>query len=155
MKLTPETVTLFLVTLAESCQVRKACDAAGISAYTAYRWRKEHPDFLDAWDEALKAGLYLLESEAHRRAFDGVDEPIYQQGVQVGTVRKYSDTLAMFLLKSHDPAKYRDNARMEVTGAEGGPVEFAQVDDAAAASRLATIMSAAQARKAQGDEGGE
>ena len=32
------------------------------------------------------------------------------------TVKEYSDTLAIFLLKAHAPDKYRDNSKVEVTG---------------------------------------
>jgi len=144
MKLTPEKLTAFLAVLAETCQVRKACAAVSISAYTAYKWRKELPEFAADWDEALKAGLYSLESEAHRRAFEGTDKPVFHQGAVCGTVREYSDTLAIFLLKSHDPAKYRENTRMELTGADGGPV---QMDDKAASARLAQLLAMAQQRK--------
>ena len=35
-----------------------------------------------------------------RRAKDGVEEPVYYRGAVVGETRRYSDTLAMFILKS-------------------------------------------------------
>jgi len=116
MKLTPERLTAFCAALAETCNVGRACAAVGICRLTAYKWRKAMPDFAAAWDEALKAGLLGLEDEAHRRAFEGTEEPVYQQGTKVGTVRKYSDTLAIFLLKAHDPEKYRENSRVELGG---------------------------------------
>ena len=149
MKLTPEKLVAFCAVLAETCQVRKACAAVDISPYTAYKWRKEMPEFAEQWDEALAAGKFVLESEAHRRAFEGTDKPVFHNGEQCGTVREYSDTLAIFLLKAHDPAKYRENTRMELTGADGGPV---QLDDNAAAARLAKLMALAQQRKADDEE---
>jgi len=133
----------FVAVLAECCQVGKACAAVGIGRTTAYRWREEDLDFADAWDAAMKIGVSALEDEAHRRAFDGVDEPVFYQGGQVDTVRKYSDTLAIFLLKAHNPTKYRENTRMELTGAEGGPVQFSETDRAA---KLAALVAAAQQR---------
>lgn len=151
MKLTPEKLTAFCAALAETCNVGKACQAVGVSRYTAYKWRKDMPDFADAWDKAMKIGVSALEDEAHRRAFEGVDDPLTHQGRftylyrnrvdedgnpvlddagfpiqdpvldeagnhKVAAVRKYSDTLAIFLLKAHNPEKYRDNARLELTG---------------------------------------
>lgn len=180
MKLTPEKLTAFCAALAETCNVGKACAAVGISRMTAYTWRKDMPDFAAAWDDAMKAGLLALEDEAHRRAFEGVDDPLTHQGQftylyrnrldedgnpvlddaglpiqdpvldengehKIAAVRKYSDTLAIFLLKAHDPAKYRENTRMELTGADGGPVEFTDTERAA---KIAAILAAAQARKA-------
>ncbi len=116
MKLTPEKLTAFCAALAETCNVGKACAAVGISRMTAYTWRNEMPDFAEAWERAMKAGLLGLEDEAHRRAFEGVDEPVFYKGDECGTVRKYSDTLTIFLLKAHDPDKYRENSKVELSG---------------------------------------
>jgi hypothetical protein len=151
MKLTPEKLTAFCAALAETCNVGRACTAIGISRYTAYLWRKEIPEFAERWDEALKAGVLGLEDEAHRRAFEGVEDPLTHQGQftylwrikrdengapvldeqgnqvqepvldeqgnhKVASVRKYSDTLAIFLLKAHAPDKYRENSKLELTG---------------------------------------
>lgn len=152
MKLTPEKLTAFCAALAETCNVGKACAAVGISRYTAYQWRKTMPDFADAWDDAMKAGLLALEDEMHRRAYEGMDEPLTHQGrftylygerkdekgetildpltgepkmfpmldaegkPMVATVKKYSDTLAIFLAKAHAPDKYRENSKVELAG---------------------------------------
>ena len=35
---------------------------------------------------------------------------------KVAAVREYSDTLAIFLLKAHDPDKYRENSKVELSG---------------------------------------
>lgn len=143
MKLTPEKLTAFCAALAETCQVGKAAAAVGISRYTAYVWRKDDPEFAERWDDAMKAGLLTLEDEMHRRAVDGVAEPVLHQGqptyltehytdddgapqVRVRrdehgqpipmTLRKYSDTLAIFLAKAHAPDKYRENSKIEMSG---------------------------------------
>jgi hypothetical protein len=58
------------------------------------------------WQQA-DAGVDLLEAELHKRAFEGVERPVYYKGEQVGTWRFYSDALAMFLLKAHRPERYR------------------------------------------------
>lgn len=143
MKLTPERLSAFCAALAETGQVSKACTAVGISRQTAYGWREDLPAFAEAWDRASKISTSVLEDEAVRRANEGWDEPVYHQGVQCGTVRKYSDTLLIFSLKARDPAKYRENTRMELTGADGGPVE---IDDKDAAARIAKLMALAQQR---------
>ncbi|MGZ3184380.1 MAG: hypothetical protein ACXU8N_18240 [Telluria sp.] len=96
-------------------------------------------------------GRTALEDEAHRRAFDGVAEPVVHKGEfsyeweaardemgdvirddlgapkmvpvldadgkpRVKTIQRYSDTLAIFLLKAHDPEKYRENSKVELAG---------------------------------------
>lgn len=151
MKLTPEKLTAFCAALAETCNVGKACAAVGVSRYTAYKWRKDMSDFAAMWDEAMQAGILALEDEAHRRAFEGVEDPLTHQGQftylwrdkrdeqgeivlddngspvrepvldangeqKVAAVRKYSDTLAIFLLKAHNPEKYRENSKVELSG---------------------------------------
>lgn len=140
---------VFLRELARKGNVSAACRKAKIERSTAYRARDDEL-FAAAWDEALVVATEALEEEARRRAAIGVLEPVYQQGMKVGAIRKYSDTLMIFLLKAHAPAKYRDNYRIEHTGADGGPIEHQEVT-AQIASRVAIL--AARARE-EGDTSG-
>ena len=64
-------------------------------------------------DEATELGTAALEDEAVRRAYHGVEEPVFYKGVQCGSITKYSDKLLIFLLKARDPAKYRDGSGAE------------------------------------------
>ena len=107
----PARKTTFLETLAETVNVSAACRKAGIRRRTAYNWRNADPRFAREWDDALEDGIDAMEAELHRRAFEGVERPVWHKGEQVGTVRHYSDGLAMFLLKAHRPARYRDTYR--------------------------------------------
>ena len=51
----------------------------------------------------------MLEAEAHRRAVEGVEEPVgWYKGVAGGTVRRYSDALLIFTLKGLLPDRYRE-----------------------------------------------
>lgn len=113
--------TRFLRALATRGNVADACRRAKISRQHAYRTREEDEAFATAWDESLTDGIELLEGEAFRRAKEGTLRPVFHQGKKVGTVREYSDTLLIFLLKANKPAKYRE--RVEHTGADGGPIE--------------------------------
>ena len=107
----PRRQRAFLKSLAHSVNVARACRTAGIPRRTAYHWRDADPRFARQWDDALDDGIDLLEAELHRRAFEGVEKPVWHKGERVGTVRHYSDALAMFLLKAHRPARYRDGYR--------------------------------------------
>ena len=135
MKLTPEKLAAFCTALAETCQVSKACKAVGIARMTAYQWRKDVPGFAEAWDHAMGIGVSALEDEAHRRAFEGWDEPVFQQGMEVGAIRKSSDTLAIFLLKAHAPEKYRENSKVELSGS----LALQTMSDADIAAELAKL----------------
>lgn len=148
MKLTPERLSAFCAALSETCNVGKACAAVGISRMTAYNWRDDIPEFKDAWDKALAVGVTALEDEAHRRGFEGTDEPVFHLGAQCGTVRKYSDTLAIFLLKAHAPEKYRENSKIDLTNSDG---KLQPVDDTARSARVAQLLAIAAKRKAGED----
>jgi hypothetical protein len=117
------TMRVFLDKLAETANVTLAAREAGYSPSTFYAHRKVNPALAVAWDEAEAIGVRALEAEATRRAFQGWTEPIYQKGVKVGAIRKYSDSLLMFLLKAHD-RKYRLGSINEVSGPNGGPIQF-------------------------------
>ena len=117
MKVTPEKKAAFCAALATSGgNVSRACEAIEITRMTAYRWRQEDQDFAASWDEAKAIGLDALEDEVLRRAYEGVAEPVFYQGDECGTIRKYSDTLAIFLLKGGKPEKYADRSKTELSG---------------------------------------
>lgn len=105
----------FLRALGESCNVTYSADRAGVERMTAYRHRDKDPEFAAAWDAALALGVAALEDEMHRRAFQGVDEPVFYKGDVCGVIRRYSDTLAIFLSKAHAPDKYREHQSVDVT----------------------------------------
>ena len=53
-----------------------------------------------------------------------MNEPVFYHGQVCGTVRKYSDTLLIFLLKGARPDKFRDNATIRHTGPTGGAIQI-------------------------------
>jgi hypothetical protein len=99
----------FLTMLEETGSVTAAAKAANISRVTVYAHKRDDPDFAREWDEALDRAADTLEDEARRRATEGIEEAIYHKGEKVGTVRKYSDVLLMFLLKGIRPQKWRES----------------------------------------------
>lgn len=111
----------FLESLMTTCNVTASARAAGVGRVTVYDHRRRHSDFAKAWDEAKAIGADTLEDEAVRRARDGWLEPVFFRGEATGEVRKFSDTLLIFLLKGAKPDKYRE--RFEHTGAGGGPID--------------------------------
>ena len=108
----------FLKSLAESGHVTDSARAARVSRTTVFVWRRDDEQFAADYAQAIGESEIVLESEATRRAVEGVDEPIYQSGMLVGYKRRYSDLLLIFLLKATNPQKYRDNA----TGDEEDPI---------------------------------
>lgn len=109
----------FLTTLCETGNVSEAARACKVSRGHAYALRMADPEFATEWMDALEAATDVLEAEARHRAINGVEQPHFHQGQVTGSVRKYSDSLLMFLLKAHRPEKYRDRS----ADAKGTPDE--------------------------------
>lgn len=123
---TPKKRAAFLDALARTGNVSESATLAGIGRSAAYDWRRDDSTFAADWEAAVDEAADRMEREALRRAVEGVDEPVFYQGEEVGHVRKYSDTLLIFLLKAARPEKYRE--RQEVTGAGGSPL-FAAITE--------------------------
>jgi hypothetical protein len=69
-----------------------------------------------AFERAEDEATETLEKEAWLRATDGREEVVYFQGKPVGTARKPSDLLLIFLLKARKPDVYRENTSVRVSG---------------------------------------
>lgn len=85
----------FIETLEAQSTVLHAAKAAGISRWTAYRWRHEDPEFDSRWDEALENAVDVVENSLYQKAVNG-------------------DTICMiFYLKAHRPI-YRDRLNIDI-----------------------------------------
>lgn len=135
---------IFLTELRDTCNVTVACQRVGIATSTAYLHRREDPLFAERWGEALNEAVDLLEYEAQRRAFKGVDKPVFYLGEECGTITEYSDSLAKFLLESHRPHKYRANSRIELTGKDGNAIELS---DTQRTAQISALLAAARKRR--------
>ena len=113
---TPKKRKAFLTALATGASVSAACCAAKFGRRRAYDWRDADEAFAAEWEDALEAGTDLMEDEMRRRAVEGVDEPRFHDGEICGYVRKYSDTLLIFMLKARRPDKYKERGEVAQTG---------------------------------------
>lgn len=86
--------------------ISKAAIAAGVSRKTVYNWLKNSDDFRSRFEDAEEDVRDAVREEIHRRAIEGVDEPVYQRGMLVGHVRKYSDALLIKMAQARLP-EYR------------------------------------------------
>lgn len=126
--MTPELKAKFLVELeAQAGNVTRAAAICCIATNTLYEGRKTDLEFNAAWEVAAQRGFRRMEDEARRRAYEGVDEPVFYQGEVCGHIKKYSDYLMSLMLKAHDK-KYRE--RTELVGGDN-PVVIQFVDSVA------------------------
>ena len=99
--ITDEQVEVFFEVLADSCNVVRSAKAAGFSANWAYRRRKFDAAFRDGWAAALAEGYAKLELVLMERAIKGTPKLVRASGGKDKTMREYSPTLAIALLRRH------------------------------------------------------
>lgn len=107
---TPTICAAVLVLLAKGHTPAVVGAQLNIARSTLLKWRRDDPQFAEAWEEAVEAGVDLLEEEIRRRAVSGVDRPVFQKGECVGFVREYSDSLAAMMLQGRRRRVYGRNA---------------------------------------------
>ncbi len=104
----------FLSALASTGSVAAACRNGGMTQAAAEGLRRTDGMFAKGWMEAIETSNDALESEARRRAFEGVATVLLYAGKPVLDpetnrpiiIRKYSDSLLAMLLKANRPEKY-------------------------------------------------
>ena len=98
----------FLDAFAGVGNVSAAAKLAGVGRRSHYDWVRGDAAYATAFGEAVDEAADRLETEARRRAVTGTSESVYYKGATCGTLRKYSDTLLIFLLKGARPEKYSE-----------------------------------------------
>lgn len=110
-----EARAVFLAALEEFGTFIAAADITGVSSATAYQTRAKEPAFAEDVEQALQRYRGHITAEAVRRAVTGWEEPVYQKGQFVGTVRKFSDRLMELLLKARGGTEWRDRVQVDQT----------------------------------------
>lgn len=141
--------------LAEGEPLRSICRSEGMPSWQIiYGWMDDIPELADRIARAREVGCDAIACEALKIA----DTPIIGESLTVDDKgqkvvredmlghRKLQVDTRLKLLAKWSPQKYGDKQAVELTGANGGPVE---VSDADKAARLAGILALAQARKAK------
>ncbi len=104
---------VMLASVAATGNISEACRRAEIERSTHYRWMEADEQYALSFRQAEQTAIDAMEQEAWRRAVEGTVEPVVSAGKHVTDIRRYSDTLLIFLLKGARPGKYRD--RVDVT----------------------------------------
>jgi hypothetical protein len=95
----------FILALSVMGSVLHAVRAVGKTKQSAYAQRKRPgaESFAAAWDTALQMGYDSVFERAMERAVQGVVEPRYYKGKQVGTRRRYDYRLAFAAISEPRP----------------------------------------------------
>ena len=92
---TPAAKVRFLEFLALKGNVRAACAHVGLSAEAAYRLRRRDALFARGWAAAVVMARDHSTEVMACRALDGVEEPVFYRGEQVGTRTRYDTRLLL------------------------------------------------------------
>jgi hypothetical protein len=104
----------FLAAYALEGNISAAAKITGIDRRNHFRWMQSQ-EYVEAFKQAEMEAAEHLETEARRRAVKGIDKPIYYKGEKVDTIREYSDTLLIFLMKGAMPEKYSEKFQGTIT----------------------------------------
>lgn len=94
----------------------------GCTPPTIRNYREADEKFDELVAEAIEMGTDALEDTALKRARFGVDKPVFYQGEVVGSIREYSDTLLIFLLKARRPEKFTERQRQIHENPDGSAI---------------------------------
>lgn len=100
----------FIGVLADTGSVTQAAIEVQMSPTSCYRLRRSADGraFAAAWDAAVQTASLRLVDLAFDRAVNGSPEPVFdREGNRVGQRVRYNDRLLMFLLRAHQPDRYR------------------------------------------------
>lgn len=113
----------------------EVADFFEVDVRTLYRWKGE----FEAFCQALKVGKAEADDRVERSLFarangyehDEVDIRVVGGEIVQTGIRKYyppDTTAAIFWLKNRKPEQWREVKAVELTGAGGGPVQYAKVE---------------------------
>lgn len=144
---------VFLSELAKHGRVTTAADTAGVDRANLYTRKKEDPVFAEQWATAIDRFADTLEEAARLRAVEGIDKGVYHQGVLMATEKQYSDSLLALMLKAKRKREYGDSSKVELTGADGGPVQVTESPIETARSIAFALAIGLRAKQAIPDAG--
>lgn len=104
-----------LEALSKGASYQTAADAAGVTRRTIYNWKTSDENFAALVEDAIQAGVDLLEDEAHRRAMGWTEDVFNKDGELVGAKFQASDRLMEFMLSGRRPEKFRAPKGGDVT----------------------------------------
>ncbi len=149
---TPQAMARFLDHLSVRGNVRAACARVGLSAEAAYRLRRRDALFARGWAAALVLARDTSEQVLASRAIDGVEQPVFHRGEQVGTRVLYDTRLLLAHLARLDRLVEEDSRAPEDAGrfdeilaliaGERFPEELAGVDEALPMARAEAVGEA-------------
>lgn len=141
---TDEKLTELVERLQYNCgDIHEAARWCGVSPHFVFTWIKEDKVAAEAIEEARRVGYAGLESEAIRRAVQGVEKGVYFKGEKVDTEIQYSDQLLGKLLE----AKVTEFKKGDAGATFNGPTQINIMPRANSYSEWLTMRDETLARR--------
>ncbi|HVZ80317.1 MAG TPA: hypothetical protein VHE12_05870 [bacterium] len=117
-KFTPKAKEKFLQCLQNGDTIVQAAEKAGVSRQTPYDHMKADAKFAEqvAMSNEIGAEAHLL-PVAINRARDGWEEPVFYEGAEVGTIRRFDNNLLWKLIQAKSK-RYRIPTESKDLGAQ-------------------------------------
>lgn len=136
VKKTRGAMDLVLQKLSAGSSITVACAAVNIKPSTLRYWRKNDEEFDQACKDAWEEGTGVYEETAFDRGKNGTVKDVYHKGEIVGEEIVHHDTLLLRTLERRAPEDWGKASRVELTGANGGPLRVQTLDLTKAAEEL-------------------
>lgn len=102
----------YLEQLKDCGALQRSAYAVGFDPSTVHEHRTLDPEFDQAVEGALVDYQESIEAEIKRRAMDGIEQPVFYQGVATSSQTVYSDQLLALHAKARIP-RYRDKQTID------------------------------------------
>jgi hypothetical protein len=109
----------YLAALEASARKAASAKLAGVTLRSVQRRRVTDANFAAEEAAAMMVASDMIEDEITRWAIEGVEEPVFGSGgkgcgtVQVGTIRRFSDTLLLRLAERSESGSWRQKQQVE------------------------------------------
>lgn len=120
----------------EGATDQELADYFGVSVRSLYRWKNTQPEFRQALKAAKDQADDRVERSLYEKAIgyerDEVDVRVVGGDIVQTPLRKFyppDTTAAIFWLKNRKPEQWKETKAVELTGANGGPLEFRNMTD--------------------------
>lgn len=161
MKYTPEILDEIVERISLGEPLRQICRDEHMPAWrTFYDWVRDDKELAARIARARDLGFDAIAEETLEIADDSRNDYVDRINEKTGQTARVFDAenvqrsklrieTRLKLLTKWSPRKYGDRAAVELTGANGGPV---QINDSERASKITAILAIAEARRALANE---
>ena len=113
-QLTEQNKDKLLEQLSRTGNLSASAASVGVTRFAVYKAIERDQDFGERIALAREKACNVLENEMYRRGVEGYDEPIFYQGEEVGSVRRYSDKLLQLLARANMGDRYSEKQNVTI-----------------------------------------